>query len=169
MIRDEIENATHLYRKYRAPILKDPIIAPLINRYKEILEKSSLVMEELGISAACASCAGRNTSGCCFSGVEEWYDCYILLINLLLNAELPVKADFADSCLFVGEKGCKLKARHSFCVNFMCPDLQKSLAPAGSHVLLNTIGMELQTGWELERYLRDWISREVKGVQSILK
>ena len=119
MIQQEIEKANYLYERYGRILLEDQDMLFLINRYRESIRESYLTMKAFGVIEACSSCAGVKTSGCCFSGVEDWYDPYLLLINLLLGREIPRKNDFPESCLFVGEQGCKLMARHSFCVNFL--------------------------------------------------
>jgi hypothetical protein len=41
-------------------------------------------------------------------------------MNLLLGAELPEERLYADSCLFLGPKGCVLTARDVLCVNYLC-------------------------------------------------
>jgi len=153
-VRQEIEKALCLFQEYGTVILRDPVSASLLNRYKTSIHRSFIIMREVGVIGACLSCAGVHTSGCCFSGVEEWYDCILLLINLLLEKDLPLEAELFDSCHFVGKNGCKLTARHSFCVNFLCPNLLKTLTRDQNDALLKTIGRELQTGWEVERMLR---------------
>jgi len=160
MIQQEIERATYIYIRCGRTLLKDPDMVFLINRYRESIRNTQLIMKEVGVIEACSSCAGVKTSGCCFSGVEDWYDAYLLLINLLLGGEIPVKTDFQESCLFVGEYGCKLMARHSFCVNFLCPDLLKGFGSGQRQMLSKVAGNELQTGWELEKALRKRIKSE---------
>jgi len=169
MIHKEIEKATDLFKKYKRALLEDPHMVSLIIQYKESIQKSHLTMKEIGVIEACSSCARVKTSGCCFSGVEDWYDCYLLLINLLLGRELPVKTDFSESCLFVGENGCKLMARHSFCVNFLCPDLLEGFASAQRKNLSTAVGAELQAGWELENALRNWMKSAVEFTKPVLR
>jgi hypothetical protein len=157
-VRQEIEKAVRLHQKYDQVILNDSDILFLIERYRDAIEDNLLSMREAGVAEACSSCAAVHTNGCCFKGVEDWYDCYLLLTNLLLDGDLPLEADYPDSCLFVGDKGCKLMARHSFCVNFLCPDLLKGIDPAQREILLRTTANELQAGWKLEKALRDLLS-----------
>ena len=160
MIQQEIEKATYLYKRYGKNLLGDPDIVFLISRYKESIHKSYLTMKEFGVIETCSCCARVKTSGCCFSGVEDWYDAYLLLINLLLGRAIPRRTDFPESCLFVGEQGCKLMARHSFCVNFLCPDLLKGFISGERQMLSKAVGIELQSGWELEKALRKRIKSE---------
>ena len=160
MIQQEIKKATYLYKRYGKILLEDPDMGFLINRYRESIRKSQLTMKEFGVIEACSSCAGVDTSGCCFSGVEDWYDAYLLLINLLLGREIPRKTDFSESCLFVGEHGCKLMARHSFCVNFLGPGLLKGFISGQRQRLSKVVGNEIHAGWELEKALRKRIKNE---------
>lgn len=73
-----------------------------------------------------------------------------------------MKTDFPESCLFVGENGCKLMARHSFCVNFLCPDLLEGFVSTQREILSTVVGTELQAGWELEKVLRNWMKGELE-------
>ena len=109
--------------------------------------------------AECSACARENPGSCCFQGVEEWYDRTLLFINLLMGCRIPRSRQFPGHCLFVGSRGCKLIARYSFCVNYLCPRLRRRLGPEGTAVLLAAAGDELGCGWELERALFQWLKK----------
>jgi hypothetical protein len=104
---------------------------------------------------ACSICARRDRQ-LLFQGVE-WYDATHLLINLFMGVDLQMNREVEDGCLFVGSKGCKLIARHSFCVNYLCPDLVASLTEAERKTLAAISGEELLLGWELEKSIRVWL------------
>jgi hypothetical protein len=72
---------------------------------------------------------------------------------------MPEKREVPDGCFFVGEKGCRLLARHAFCVNYFCPALNEHLDPAKTRKLLSISGNELLCGWELEKALRRLLGR----------
>jgi hypothetical protein len=83
----------------------------------------------------------------------------LLLINLLFGVELPERREIPEGCFFVGEKGCRLLARHTFCVNYLCPVLIRSLERKEKRELATVSGEEILAGWELEKKLRPWLKK----------
>ncbi|MEW6665640.1 MAG: hypothetical protein AB1512_10540 [Thermodesulfobacteriota bacterium] len=158
-VQGEILAAKRLHTDYGEAMLADPELAPLIERYRGAFLNTRAIMEQEGIFTACAACAARVEGGCCFCGVEEWYDSMLLLINLLLGTQIPLSGNLAEGCLFVGPGGCRLTAKHSFCLNYLCPALKSGLQAGAETRLLAVIGEELLRGWDLERGIRTWLSR----------
>jgi hypothetical protein len=157
MIETEIEEAGRLYAAYGRDLSRQEAIAGDLEKYSKAVALTLESMLQAGVVAACTSCAGRSEGSCCFQGVEEWYDDVLLLINLLLEIEMPEQREIAGGCFFVGEKGCRLLARHAFCVNYLCPPLAGSLKAGPRSMLLAASGQELLTGWELEKKVRLWL------------
>ncbi|MFP5212584.1 MAG: hypothetical protein ACLGPL_04320, partial [Acidobacteriota bacterium] len=54
----------------------------------------------------------------------------------------------AESCYFLGPRGCRLRARHMICIDYLCPEVQNSL---GADRL---IAMQVATGPEIEATFR---------------
>lgn len=158
----EILAAKRLHADCGEALLADPALGNLFERYRRSLRGTRAVMEAEGIHAACASCAARVQGGCCFCGVEEWYDPVLLLINLLLGVEIPLSRALEEGCLFVGSGGCMLAAKHSFCLNYLCPSVKAGLKGEAEKRLLSVIGEELLHGWELERCIHRWLCRNGK-------
>jgi hypothetical protein len=90
--------------------------------------------------------------------MDEGYGFLLLYINLLLGATFPETGSLR-SCHFIGETGCKLPARHSFCLNYFCPDIKNSLGETTISEIQACIGEQLLAGWELECALNRWIGR----------
>jgi hypothetical protein len=88
-----------------------------------------------------------------------------LFVNLLLGSVLPEKTDFAGSCHFMGDNGCKLQARQSFCLNYFCPDLKNSLGEQTILRIQQQAGEQLLAGWELERALARYMADADKQEQ----
>jgi hypothetical protein len=158
----EILAAKRLHADCGESMLADPALGSLIERYRQALRGTRAVMEAEGVHAACASCARRVQGGCCFCGVEEWYDPVLLLINLLLGVQIPLSRALEEGCLFVGSDGCMLAAKHSFCLNYLCPALKARLKEKADKRLLSVIGEELLRGWDLERGIHRWLCRHGK-------
>ncbi len=113
-------------------------------------------MEELGLVTQCAVCATRvQGGGCCGAGIEDWYDEFVLLLNLLLGREIPKERPGEKDCLFLGPKGCRLLARHNFCVNYLCSRIPDLLSSEQLSELKAQSGRELFLCWELELILRN--------------
>jgi hypothetical protein len=162
-VQGEILAAKRLHADCGEALLADPALGPRIERYRQALRSTRAVMEEEGVFAACASCATRVRGGCCFCGVEEWYDPVLLLVNLLLGVRFPLSRELEEGCLFVGSDGCGLAAKHSFCLNYLCPALKEGLKVDSEKRLLSVIGEELLHGWELEWGIHRWLRRYGKN------
>ena len=80
----------------------------------------------------------------------------LLFMNCLLGCDLRESRRQPADCFFQGPQGCQLIARHSFCVNFLCPSLTAFLEPSRSQTLLSMCGDELLAGWNLEQAIRRW-------------
>ena len=153
----EILAAKRLHADCGEALLADPALGPQMESHRQALRRTRSVMEEEGVFAACASCAARVQGGCCFCGVEEWYDPVLLLVNLLLGVQIPLSRELEEGCLFLGSGGCELTAKHSFCLNYLCPALKAGLKVDAEKRLLSVIGEELLSGWELERGIHRWL------------
>jgi hypothetical protein len=153
-LQEEIARARHIYAEHRERMFCDELICGLLAAYRDAILETGRLMEETGVIEACTRCAVEGPGSCCFQGIEEGYDYVLILINLLLSCDIPDTPEVQGSCFFVGENGCRLQGRFSFCLNYLCPDLQELIGPADRTRLLRTVGNELTAGWELEHALR---------------
>lgn len=128
--------------------------ADALGMYRTAAARTITQMGRAGVLQACSSCASGPGGSCCFQGVEGWYDEVLILINLLLGVELPEKRHVADGCFFLGEQGCRLTARHAFCINYLCPALNGMIDPLEKRELLRVSGREILCGLEIEAMLR---------------
>jgi hypothetical protein len=158
IIELEIKAAKQIYLQYEGLLRGEATVVEKIEEYRAAISKTYRQMEKVGVLEACSSCARKKPGSCCFKGVEQWYDASSLLINMFMGVDLQMNKEVQDGCLFVGSKGCKLIARHSFCVNYLCPDLMASLTEAERKTLAAISGEELLLGWELEKSIRNWLS-----------
>lgn len=163
VILGHIHRAKALYDQYAADLRGDDEIRTLLNRYRESIEETGSAMRSEGVGAACTACARENPSGCCFVGIEEGYDDILLLVNLLLDCPLPDKRSQADSCFFVGSRGCRLSARYYFCLHYFCPLLKASLGDGRIGALQRQVGREVSVGWQLEQAVRFWLMTHGTG------
>jgi hypothetical protein len=159
MADEEFTKAKRYFEKFGKALAGDETLTRMLGNYRAAIEKTNALMHEAGVHRTCGCCASGPGGSCCFEGVEAWYDRYLLLTNLLLGAEIPEVGGFPGHCRFVGEGGCRLIARYAFCVNYLCPTLQKVLGPRGCRALSTVVGEELASGLKVERYLFKRIAR----------
>ena len=159
-IEQGIKAAKELYLRHQVVLQEEPTIVGKTENYRAAISRTYLQMKKTGVLELCSSCARKKSGSCCFKGVEEWYDATHLLINMFMGVDIHMHRDVEDGCLFVGSQGCKLIARHSFCVNYLCPDLMASLTEDERKTLAAISGEELLLGWELEKSIRVWLSDE---------
>jgi len=164
MIEEEINKAKTLHDRYGEVMLNDNGLMMLMENYRKAITGSHELMKETGIIERCTTCADNEKAGsCCFQGVEEWYDHILLFMNLMLGFEITTYHDILKGCLFVGKKGCRLFARHAFCVNYICPSLNFLLTNTQGEKLSSVTGNELYSGWKMEKSIRNWV--RVQGKQ----
>ena len=144
-IQEKIEQAQDLFESCGDSLRENPSIRTLLNKLQECIENTKDSMLKLGVVAECEHCEEQEGGSCCGTGIENKYDVELLLINLLLEASLRDQQPSQNSCYFLGEKGCKLTARHVLCVNYMCQKLQKKLAREQLISLQTCAGEELDT------------------------
>ena len=102
-----------------------------------------------GGETACAVCSGA----CCGSGRHHFT--LTNLLAYLAEDQWPPAADFACSCPFLGETGCRLPvARRPYnCVTFFCESLDDRLDPE-QRALLAALDGSLRCAYQAvaERY-----------------
>ena len=153
----EINKAKQLYDRFGESIWGDKTSGSLLIKYRTAIMRSGSMIKDIGIADACSNCAKTKLGSCCSPEVENWYDCILLFINTLLGVQLPEKREIEGHCFFVGSKGCKLLARYSFGVNYLCHDLKTFLGPSLSAEFLSVVGDELYCGWQTEQSIRNWL------------
>lgn len=154
-VEREIVQARELVSSHGRFLLESDEPLSLLQEYGEAIQTTQRLMMQEGVARTCGICDQETSrGGCCFPGVEDWYDSILLAINLLLGKELPDHCEVPDICFFAGPHGCRLFARHSFCINYFCPALKLQLEGETQNRLSAVIGHELLLGWQLERAIR---------------
>jgi hypothetical protein len=156
-IQEKIEQAQDLFETCGDSLRENPSIRTLLNKLQECIENTKDSMLNLGVVAECKHCEEQEGGSCCGTGIENKYDVELLLVNLLLEASLRDQQPSQNSCYFLGEKGCKLTARHVLCVNYMCQKLQKKLAREQLISLQTCAGEELDTLFILHEAIKKHI------------
>ena len=160
MIENEIIKAEELYNLYCKGILQDKELSALIKEYRGAIEQTWKTMKSLNVTGTCSDCAAGDPGGCCFREVETWYSDIQLLINMLMGADIRMTRMYDNSCMFVGEKGCRLISRNAFCINFLCGKIKSRISIDKIDNLNFIAGKEITCGIELENALTKWLSNK---------
>ncbi len=151
-IMEKIGIARHIYTAHADFILSDRKISSMFREYNREIANTQNLMRESGLISICARCAAHNPGGsCCGRGIEEWYEVTTLLFNLILGREIITDPPGPEDCLFLGPRGCRLWARHHFCVNYLCHRVPENLPEKDVQHLQAQAGRELFLCWQLER------------------
>lgn len=144
-IEMKIRKARELYGQCGEKLGADPRVLQLLEKLEAQWRASWQVMEETGIVASCRHCEEEEGGSCCGRDIENRYNETLLLLNLLCGLSLPDERSHANSCIFLGDSGCRLKVRDVICVNYLCTDVQKRLSHEDLVRVQQTVGNELDT------------------------
>ncbi len=158
-IEKKIKWARRIYNALGSRLLEDQTVRSLLKKYIRSIDDNRKVMEQTGVVEECTRCALEDGGSCCGSGIENKFDVVNLLINLLMQVNLPQSPWDPTGCWFLGERGCLIKARHVICVNFMCRRLYDRLDKEAIRIVQNAMQQETECGFMLEEYLKVWLAR----------
>jgi len=153
-IEEKIDWAEDYYERFSGPLMQDEAIVHYLTRLEDAMQVSHKEMGEIGVLGICRDCEKNGGGSCCGAGLENKYDGWLLLINLLLDVRLPKKRHHKESCFFLGETGCLLKARHVICVNYLCKKITDQINPHTLKALREKEGIELDVLFRLNERLK---------------
>jgi hypothetical protein len=148
-IQDKIELAQNLYLLWKDALRKQSHINNLLADLERCIRLSRESMLEFQIIEICKRCDEEEGGSCCGAGMENKFDTFLLLVNLLLGVTLPEHHLRTDSCYLLTDKGCMLKVRLVLCVDFLCDKILNALSVEQLLGLQKISGEELKTGFRL--------------------
>jgi len=119
-VSSKIENAHRLHRESGVRLGTDREIQEGLNRLVHLERKVTEAMRSMTMFELCAECGGQPTGGCCSAKMANETDSMLLLINLSAGFEVSRKRDDDHECCFLGPKGCSLKFKPIYCLNYLC-------------------------------------------------
>ena len=128
-IDEKIAWARHYYKEFGDNLLKEKRLVDLLAHLKTAVVASRKEMAMTGIVEVCRRCEQEEGGSCCGAGLENRYDGWLLLINLLLGVKLPKTKQQTGSCFLLGKNGCLLMARHVICINYLCKKITDLIDP----------------------------------------
>jgi hypothetical protein len=160
-IEEKLAWAKHLHTNFGKRVLEDKVVVDLSFKLKNAIEASHDEMRGSGILEICRECDQKEGGSCCGVGLENRYDSWLLLINLLMGIELPTNRSDPKSCFFLTDTGCLLKARHVICVNYLCTKITDQINPQEIAALREREGRELDMLFGLheriKKVIREWM------------
>ncbi len=143
-IEEKVSWAESSYQEIGEPLLREKAVLDRLKALRDAIAVSHREMARIGIAEICAECEGREGGSCCGAGLEDRYGGSLLLVNLLLERELPKTRRHEKSCFFLGKAGCLLYARHVICVNYLCKKITSQIDPQEIKRLREKEGQELE-------------------------
>jgi len=128
-IEEKIAWAQQCYQEFGDDLLKEKKLVDLLANLKAAVVTSRREMALTGIVEICRRCDQEEGGSCCGAGLENRYDGWLLLINLLLGVKLPKTRQQTNSCFLLGKNGCLLMARHVICINYLCKKITDLIDP----------------------------------------
>jgi hypothetical protein len=151
-ISDKLSWATACHAAAGDALRDDPALSLLLRDASLALDRARAALLASGMVDICRSCEEGGGS-CCGAGIENRYGPVLLLINLLLDVELPESRMDPLSCHFLGPRGCLLRAREVICVNYVCRAVTEKLEPGKLTALREHEGVALDAQFRLEQRL----------------
>ena len=116
----KIENARRLHREFGARFRMNREVQENLDHLIQLERKVSEAMRSMGMFELCAECGAQPGGGCCSAKMANETDSMLLLINLSADFEVSRKRDDDYECCFLGPKGCSLKFKPFYCLNYLC-------------------------------------------------
>lgn len=161
-IEEKIGWARHQYQTFGEALLHNREIAGLLDSLTQAVAASREEMDQTGIVEICRRCDQEEGGSCCGNGIENRYDAWLLLINLLLGVRLPDERARPGACFLSGENGCLLMARHIICINYLCKKVTDQIDPSRIAALREKEGAEANALFilheRIKAVLNQWIS-----------
>jgi hypothetical protein len=159
-INEKISVAGQLFGRWGNDLWADSGISAQLRELAAKIEASAGASLRSGVARACRRCDEQGGGSCCGIGIEDRYTPELLVINLLLGVTLPETRHWANSCRFLRERGCVLRARDIICVNYLCPTLQKTIPPEELLRLQEATGSEMEALFLLHNRVRNYFRRK---------
>ncbi|MDZ7700189.1 MAG: hypothetical protein U5R49_25760 [Deltaproteobacteria bacterium] len=144
-------------------LLNDIRVSAQIETLKAATEASFKEMTRSGVREMCRRCETEEGGSCCGAGLENRYDGWLLLINALLGVTIPAERWRKDACFFLGETGCRLRARHVICINYVCKKITDAFSPSRLEKLREREGEEIQTLFRLNESIKALLTKWTSG------
>ena len=138
---------------------------PLVRQGLATLEHQAQLLQEqmasLNLASLCSNCALKSGGGCCSLYMTDENDAVLLLINLLAGYPVAIQKDDGFECYLLGPRGCILRFKPIFCLNYNCHAIKIHTDAAILSSYLAASAQLLQSQWQMETLILTFL-RELK-------
>ena len=146
----KLARAKRLYEQLGSELMVMPEVKLKLERLESLSEDLYQQMASMTMFSLCRECGEKAEGGCCSAFMANETDGVLLLINLMLGVEVTPQRDDSFECRYLGLKGCILRVKPIFCLNYNCrkiltgngPGVLKELDRAASAVLREQTELE---------------------------
>ncbi len=122
----KLKKAESLAEEYGTGILQHADIIAQLRIVKDAVMSLDAHMTAMEMGKTCSQCAAKPDGGCCSAYMgNENNDALQLLMNILAGVTVKQVCNNDVECCFLGERGCILLFKPIFCLNYLCPHIQK--------------------------------------------
>ncbi len=147
--------ARRLDRELAADPATDPLPPPVIGALSRRAAEVHRLMRAMGMFARCATCGAGPGGGCCSRRMAHETDAVQLLFNLRAGVDIAPRRD-DDECCYLGTRGCVLRFKPFYCLNYLCPWILEEEPAADIAAVRRATGALLQAQVDAEdRVLRE--------------
>jgi hypothetical protein len=142
--------ARALWAEHGAALAAGPLAPAAVGELARLVEGVEEQMRAMGLPARCARCGALPAGGCCSREMAGEADVALLLINLAAGVDLvpaeaappPGPGARAAECRFLGPRGCALRCKPIFCLDYLCRAIRAE-APVAALAELRRRGARL--------------------------
>ena len=127
------------------PLVRDSLVA--LELQAQLLQDQ---MTFLNFAPLCSSCALKPGGGCCSLYMADENDAVLFLINLLAGHQVSIQKDDDFECYLLGPKGCILRFKPMFCLNYNCRAIKINTDTDILSSYLTASAQLLQKQWQVE-------------------
>jgi hypothetical protein len=149
-VPQKLSCARRFYEQCETDLLTLPGMRDKLQKLEVLSQALQRQMASMSMFSLCKACAEKAGGGCCSAYMANETDALLLLLNMLLGVEVIPQRDDSFECCFLGPRGCTLRVKPIFCLNYNCHHILtgnesavlKNLEKAASAVLLKQTAVE---------------------------
>lgn len=150
----KLAEAKKLFAEYGEQLEDQEVIQHTLQVMNQAVAELDQAMAAMDMGPLCTACAATPKGGCCSAYMgHENNDVLQLLMNLLAGLAVESTHEGSHECCFLGEKGCILKFKPIFCLNYLCHQIRDRATDNELRLLEKKTGNLLGYQVALEQHL----------------
>lgn len=158
-IREKFALAERIFHTDGPRLLADRAASETLARMDTAADELGCEMARLQYHILCRQCAARQGGCCCSAYMAGENDVIQLLMNFLAGGNPVIGPTDNAECCFIGPRGCILKYKPMFCLNYNCRHFLAATSESDLTVLYKAAGALLNEQYHLEQLLLKLLGR----------